>query len=329
MKPGRRIDRFAVDRWIDALEVPRLLKSILRCLVTKVDSSTGKSHRRFPIFQAAIAWAIGYSKAQLNRGLDALERLGLVIRRAMRARSVSGHWRQLATDYELVLPESCWRNLTPVAESYAAREFATYAPRIDDAPTFDDSFDGELSDDDCVELCVRGKVKVQQDKPSSWDVSGFDDRTIPGDEVPANVLETQIVDAASIALDRVPEMRRFIATNAIYELKRRAREVALTICHHGLTAARGCGVVRQWVDNALANDHQVIHSGAHALNILRIFIKSGAEESERTLEAARERGLAKHRAQFEKTHEPSGIAVNRVCGASEPINDYDEIPYDR
>jgi hypothetical protein len=165
-------------------------------------------------------------------------------------------------------------------------------------------------------LCVRGTVKVPQDKLQAWDVAGFDDSTIPGDEVSANVLAVQIVDAGSIALDRVPESRRFIATNAIYELKQRAREVALTFCQSGLTAARACGVVRQWVEKTLANPKQHVVNGAHALNILRKFIEGAAEEMQRAFDAGRARGLARHMAQFQEPsnveYGSSGIRINRV-----------------
>lgn len=287
---------------------------MLRCLVSKVDARTGASHPRFPIVQTAIARAIDYSIAHLCRAINALETLGLVIRRRMvPRRRPDGTLRQDPTDYELRLPVECWREVVPASKSLAAREVETFAPRLDDAPTFDDAFDGELTDDDRVELFVRGTVKVPHDKPASWDVAGFDDRTIPGDEVPAEVVATAIVDAASIAIERVPDERRFIATNAIYALKQRSMQVALTVCSSGLTAARACGVVRQWVEKTLANSSQHIVNGAHALNILRKFIKSAANQSQRAHDAARERGRARHYGQFDEPEvSSSGIRINRV-----------------
>jgi hypothetical protein len=311
----RRLCRDAASKWIATSDaIGATIREVLRAIVSFVDSSTGASHPRYPITLDRIAAYLSRHVATVCRALRALEALGLVVRRRMPARRQSdGTWRQLPTDYELRLPESCWREIRPVAETAAAREASTYAPRIDDAPAFDDAFEGELSDDDRVEMCVRGTVKLPRDSSSSWDVAGFDDRTIPGDEVPANVLAVQIVDAGSIALDRVPESRRFIATNSIYELKKRVHEVALTFCQSGLTAARACGVVRQWVVKTLANPKQVVHSGAHALNILRKFIDGGVNESKRAHEAARERGLSRHLAQFDEPEvSSSGIMINRV-----------------
>jgi hypothetical protein len=328
----RILDTLKANRYIDALKVPRFVKAVLRCLVSKVDARTSASHPRFPIVQAAIARAIDYSIAHLCRALNALERLGLVIRRQSRhQRRADGTWRQDPTDYQLTLPDECYRLVQRAETTVATREVATYAPRIDDAPTFDDEFDGELTDDDRVELCVRGTVKPPRDG-SSWDVNGFDDSTIPGDEVPANVVAQQIVDAGSLALDRVPDSRKFIATNAIHELKQRAHEVALTICQQGLTAARGCGVVRQWVEKTLGNVDQVVHSAAHALNILRKFIVGAAHETRRAFEAGRARGLERHRAGLAPLEVVSGIVINRVVGASSnstrhDSDDDDEIPF--
>ncbi|TXH56765.1 MAG: hypothetical protein E6Q97_05800 [Desulfurellales bacterium] len=309
-----RLCRDAASKWIAASSaIGATVREVLRTIVSFVDSSTGASHPRYPITLERIAAHLGRHVATVCRALRVLEVLGLVVRRRMPPRRQSdGTWRQLPTDYELRLPESCWREVRPVADTVIAREVATYAPRIDDAPTHEDAFDGELTDDDRVTLCVRGTVKVPQDKPGSWDVAGFDDRTIPGDEVSAEDLARQIVDAGSLALARVSDDRRFVAMNAIHELRQRAREVALTICHHGLTAARGCGVVRQWVDDALGNAHQLIHSAAHALNILRTFIVGAANESKRAHDAARERGRARHYAQFDEPVSSSGIMVNRV-----------------
>jgi len=310
----RVLDVFATNRYIDALETPRFTKTVLRCLVSKVDARTGASHPRFPIVQAAIARAIDYSIAHLCRALNALETLGLVIRRRMPLRrQQDGTVRQLPTDYELRLPALCWREVRPAKGTMIARDDATFAPRLDDAPTFDDEFDGPLTDDDRVELTIRGTMHTPHDTPQSWDVAGFDDRTIPGDEVPAEVVAKSIVDAASIAIERVPDERCFIATNAIYALKQRSMQVALTACNAGLTAARACGVVVQWVNKCLANSSQHIVNGAHALNILRKFIKSAANESQRAHDAARERGRARHYEQLNERHESSsGIMVNRV-----------------
>lgn len=313
MRETRVLDVFATNRYIDTLDAPRVVKAVLRCLVSKVDARTGASHPRFPIMQAAIARAIDYSIAHLCRALHALEMLGLVIRRRMPPRrQQDGTVRQLPTDYELRLPNHVWREVIPASKSLAARDDAMFAPRLDDAPLHDDEFDGPLTDDDRVELTVRGTMRTPHDTPQSWDVAGFDDRTIPGDEVSAEDLAKQIVDAGSLALARVSDDRRFVAMNGINELRQRAREVALTICHHGLTAARGCGVVRQWVDNTLNNAHQPIHSAAHALNILRTFIVGAANESKRAHDAARERGRARHYAQFDEPVSSSGIRINRV-----------------
>lgn len=314
----RRLCRDAASKWIAASSAcGATIREVLRAIVSFVDSSTGASHPQYPITLERIAMHLSRHVATVCRALRVLETLGLVVRRRMPARRQGdGTWRQLPTDYELRLPESCWREVRPVAETAIAREVATYAPRIDDAPAFEDSFAGELSDDDRAELCVRGTVKVPHDKPGSWDVAGFDDCTIPGDEVPASKLAAMIVDAGSLALARVSDDRKFVAMNAISELRQRAREVALTICHHGLTAARGCGVVRQWVDNTLGNAHQVIHSAAHALNILRKFIVGAANESKRAHDAARERGRVRHYAQFDEPdrveYGSSGIRINRV-----------------
>lgn len=310
----RRLCQFATSKWIAATDaLGATMREVLRAIVSFVDSSTGASHPRFPITLERIASHLSRHVATVCRALRVLEVLGFVVRRRMPARRQSdGTWRQLPTDYELRLPESCWREVRLVKDTTIAREVATYAPRIDDAPTFDDEFDGALSDDDRLELTVRGTMRVSRDTSQSWDVAGFDDCTIPGDEVPVEVLAVQIVDAGSIALERVPDERRFIATNAVFALKQRAREVALTMCQSRLTAARCCGVVRQWVEKTLGNVNQVVHNGAHALNILRKFIEGAADESRRAHDAARERGMARHYGQFKVPVVSSGIVINRV-----------------
>ena len=311
----RRLCQFAVSKWIaSTAAIGATMREVLRAIVSFVDSSTGASHPRFPITLERIAAHLSRHVATVCRALRVLEVLGVVVRRRMPARRRSdGTWRQLPTDYELRLPSECWREVIPASKSIAAREVETFAPRLDDAPLHDDEFDGPLTDDDRLELTVRGTMHTPSDTPQSWDVAGFDDCTIPGDEVPAEVVAAQIVDAASIAIERVPDERRFIATNAVFALKQRSMQVALTVCNAGLTAARACGVVRQWVEKTLANSSQHVVNGAHALNILRKFIRSAAVESQRAHDAARERGRARHYEQFDAPVESSsGIVVNRV-----------------
>jgi hypothetical protein len=309
----RRLCKTAASSWIAASgSIAATVREVLRTIVSFVDSSTSASHPRYPITLERIAAHLSRHVATVCRALRVLEDLKLVVRRRMPARrKPDGTWRQLPTNYELRLPAECYRELRPVADTAIAREAATYAPRVYDAPLHDDAFGGHRRRADRTDHCVRGTVKAPRDTAQSWDVAGFDDCTIPGDEVPAHVLATQIVDAGSIALARVPDARRFVAMNAVLELKRRAHEVALTFCQSRLTAARSCGVIRQWVEKTLGNSEQAIDSGAHALNILRTFIRGACKASADAYDDARARGLTRHNAQFNDDNS-SGIRINRV-----------------
>lgn len=290
----RRLDRFATDRWIDKLSIPRACKALLRCLVSKVDTGTGASHPRFPILQAAIAMAISYSIAHVCRAFVELEKLGYVIRRAMRARLTKGRIAQLPTDYQLVLPDECWREIVPVESTPAAR---VHEPQP--APAAHDwtlSVQGRLS-----ERNAAPKVAIAR-----WKLDPSNDHTFI-DGMHFEQLAPKIFDAAKLAAENVPDELRTRVMTCLHELRARAREVALLACNVSIASWDAVNAVRAWVRKTLANPAQRVDTAEHALNILAKFVREQAE----TL-YSRERAEKRRRERDKEQRKPREMTYSEV-----------------
>lgn len=266
MKVERRIDRFAADRWIDKLAIPRACKALLRCLVSKVDLRTGASHPRFPILQAAIAMAISYSIAHVCRVFKTLEDLGFVIRRAMKAqRKPDGTIGQLPTDYQLVLPDECWRETAPVESTPAARVPAPSVPEpapVEPTSRWSRSVQGVLSTRD-----------ASTKRSSSWQLDASDDATFI-DGMSAADLAPKLLEVAMLQAEGTSDDLRHRVVVCLNELRARAHDVALLMTNSSLSSWNALSCVRQWVAKTLQNPSQRVDSAEHALNILRRFVRA-------------------------------------------------------
>lgn len=265
---ARRLDRFAADRWIDKLAISRACKALLRCLVSKVDASTGASHPRFPILQAALSSAIAYSIATICRAFTELETLGLVIRRRMRAKLVQGRIAQLPTDYELVLPDECWREIKPVESTSMARVSATSVQ--EHAPLesrWSRSVRGSLS-----EANAAPKTSIAR-----WSLDASKDKTFI-DGMHFAELAAKLLDAAMIASENTSDDLRHRVVVCLNELRTRAEEVALFCCNIGIASWDAVRCVRAWARKSIANPEQRIDSAEHAINILRKFVREQCAE---------------------------------------------------
>jgi hypothetical protein len=269
---ARRLDRFATDRWIDKLPIPRACKALLRCLVSKVDANTGASHPRFPILQAAISMAISYSVAHICRAFIELEKLGYVIRRAMRARLTKGRIAQLPTDYQLVLPDECWREIVPVEQTAIAR---APAPRAESAPE-----PAPVAPESRWSRSVRGRLSEQSAAPkvpvARWKLDATNDHTFI-DGLRFDELAPKLLDAAMLASEGASDDMRHRVVVCLNELRTRAHEVALLACNIGIASWDAVAAVRGWVRKCLLNPAQRVDSAEHSMNILRKFVHEQAE----------------------------------------------------
>lgn len=268
----RRLDRFATDRWIDKLSIPRVLKALLRCLVSKVDASTGASHPRFPILQAAISMAISYSIAHICRAFVELEKLGYVIRRAMRARLTKGRIAQLPTDYQLVLPNECWREIAPVESTPIAR---APAPRVESVPE-----PAPIAPESRWSRSVRGRLSESNAAPkipiARWKLDATEDRTF--DDVHFVDLAPRLLDAAMLASEGAPDDMRHRVVVCLNELRTRAHEVALFACNLVMFSWDAVSAVKAWVRKCLMNPEQRVDSAEHSMNILKKFVQGQYDE---------------------------------------------------
>ncbi len=337
---ARTLDKFATDRWIDALDVTRVCKVVMRSIVSKIDTRTGQSHPRFPILQAAIARAVSYSIASVCRALDALESMGLVIRRRMRPRRrADGTVRQDPTDYELVLPAECWRVLQPVESSHAARVTTPVS----------------IGHDEPWSIKVCGKLSTSdastKRRTTGWQLQASPNTTFL-DDMPVDELAPRLLDAAMVASERVDDSLRHRTIVCLDELRKRASDVALLACNLNLDSWGTLNTIRHWIAKCVTNPAQRVDSGEHSMNILRKFLHEqrewafvkGPARIDELIRAKRERvDVDTHDAAPVKTHS-SGIIVNRGdMGPSrdaepapeidvtwEPLEltDYDPLPYE-
>lgn len=296
------LDMFATNRWIDGLDVGRACKIVLRAIVAKIDARTGQSHPRFPILQAAIARAIDYSIASVCRALAMLEDRGLVIRRRMRPkRQADGTVRQDPTDYELVLPAECWREVKGTKTTRAN------APVVCHDERWSRSVRGSLSEQDAT----------TKHRSKGWDLDKTVDTTFI-DETPAAELAPKLLDAAMVASASADESIAHRAKVCLNELRKRAIEVALLACNLNLDSTGALAAVRGWATRCVTNTSQRVDSAEHSMNILRKFmleqrewaLTKGPERVKRMMLAKIERSCQAEDSQRGQT-KPSGVVVNR------------------
>jgi hypothetical protein len=306
----RRLDRFATDRWIDKLSIPRACKALLRCLVSKVDASTGASHPRFPILQAALSMAISYSIAHICRAFIELEKLGYVIRRAMRARLTKGRIAQLPTDYQLVLPDECWRDLAPVESTPAAR---VPAHRVDSVPE-----PAPVAPESRWSRSVRGRLSEQNAAPkvpiARWKLDATNDHTFI-DGLRFDELAPKLLDAAMLASEGTSDDMRHRVVVCLNELRTRANEVALLACNVSIASWDALLAVRGWVRKCLMNPEQRVDSAEHAMNILRKFVHEQAETTytDKLARRREEKRRALEEASRPMTYSEALAAYHRRC----------------
>jgi predicted transcriptional regulator len=115
MTLARYIAHRSAQVWLSTLEAIRgTSREIFRAILSMVDTRTGESHPRHPITLERIAQTIGRCVQTVSRLIPALEMAGvMIVRRSEPRRQQDGTLRQRPNDYQLVLPDECWRELAP------------------------------------------------------------------------------------------------------------------------------------------------------------------------------------------------------------------------
>lgn len=134
-------------------------------------------------------------------------------------------------------------------------------------------------------LSVRGRQSTRDaetPREREREPRPFDPKGCTADLVTPDELAGELVHEGCVAAETCCEERRFVAVASLYELSRRAVEVAGEATDLGLTSSRARAAVRQWVVRCLANAEQKVESVSHALNILRRFMVSAARWEEST-----------------------------------------------
>ena len=272
---ARRFLFFAYSRFVDTIDgLHKTAANMLRILAEMVDHRTARTHHRFPVSQARLMRRLRCSESTVNRVLAVLEDLCLIRRyRKDKHQDARGRIRQGCTDYELLgIPDDCWRVLEDVAFTSIAREPEPKPPRE------------RFTSPAAMVLSVRGKQStrdaetplVRERAPRPFDPNGC-----TADLVSPEELAAELVHEGCVAAETCCEERRFVAVASLYELSRRAVEVAGEATDLGLSSGRARAAVRQWVARCLSNAEQMVESPAHALNILRRFLASAVTWEER------------------------------------------------
>lgn len=274
---ARRLSYFSLSRWVSTLSLSKSARALLRILGEVVDSWTGRTHPKYPVTVEGLAARLGCARSTVQRATRELEAAELVERKEARKQYDRGHWRQAPNAYALRLPDDVWHVLPPVESTPIAREPVPPPPP---PPPRERS-----TSPAAMVLSVRGRLSTRdaetplarERKPRPFDANGC-----TADLVTAEELAGEIVHEGCVAAETCPEERRFVAVASLYELSRRAVEVAGEATDLGLTSSRARAAVRQWVARCLANAEQRVESVAHAINILRRFMQSAAMWEEAT-----------------------------------------------
>jgi hypothetical protein len=273
--------------------------------------------------------AISYSIAHICRAFIELEKLGYVIRRAMRARLTKGRIAQLPTDYQLVLPDECWREIAPVEQTAAAR---MPIPRAESVPE-----PVHIEPESRWSRSVRGRLSEQNAAPkvpiARWKLDVSEDRTFDG--MRFDELAPKLLDAAMVASEGTSDDMRHRVVVCLNELRQRAHEVALLACNLVLFSWDAVASVRGWVRKCLMNPEQRVDSAEHSMNILRKFVHEQAETTytDKLARRREEKRRALEEASRPMTY-PEALAAYHRRGALEqseapPLDDYgyDEDPF--
>jgi hypothetical protein len=239
-----------------------------------VDTRTGGSHPRYPITLERIAQTIGRCVQTVSRLLPALEAAGvMIVRRFEPRRQQDGTLRQEPNDYELLLPDECWRVLAPVESTAAAR---SPAPRAEPVPE-----PAPIAPESRWSRSVRGRLSEQNAAPkipvSRWKLDASIDTTWI-DAMRFDELAPKLLDAAMIASEGANDDIRHRVVVCLNELRQRAHEVALLACNIGIASWDALLAVRGWVRKCLLDPNRRVDSAEHSMNILRKFVQGQFDE---------------------------------------------------
>jgi hypothetical protein len=273
-KVARYIAHRAAQAWLATLDAIRgTSREIFRAILSMVDNRTGESHPRYPITLERIAQTIGRCVQTVSRHLPCLEAAGvMIVRRAEPRRQDDGTLRQHPNDYQLVLPDECWREITPVESTAIAR---APAPRSESVPE-----PTPVAPESRWSRSVRGRLSEQNAAPkvpiARWKLDASEDQTFDG--IRFDDLAPKLLDVAMIASEGAGDDVRHRVVVCLNELRTRAHEVALFACNLVLFSWDACNAVRGWVRKCLLDPDRRVDSAEHSMNILRKFVQGQYDE---------------------------------------------------
>lgn len=325
-KVARYIAHRSVQAWLSTLDAIRgTSREIFRAILSMVDNRTGESHPRYPITLERIAQTIGRCVQTVSRLIPALEAAGvMIVRRFEPRRQQDGTLRQQPNDYELLLPDECWREIAPVESTAAAR---SPAPRVESAPE-----PAPVAPESRWSRSVRGRLSEQNAAPkvpiARWKLDATTDTTWP-DDVRFDELAPKLLDAAMLASEGANDDIRHRVVVCLNELRQRAHEVALFACNIGIASWDALLAVRGWVRKCLMNPEQRVDSAEHAMNILRKFVQGQAETTytDKLARRREEKRRALEEASRPMTYSEALAAYHRRC-ATEPSVPPEDYGYD-
>jgi hypothetical protein len=296
-KVARYIAHRSAQAWLSTLDAIRgTSREIFRAIISMVDNRTGESHPRFPITLERIAQVIGRCVQTVSRHLPALEAAGvMIVRRSEPRRQADGTLRQHPNDYQLVLPDECWREIVPVESTPAARVPASRVESVP-APT-------PIALESRWSRSVRGRLSEQNAAPNvpiaRWKLDATNDHTFI-DGMRFDDLAPKLLDAAMLASEGASDDVRHRVVVCLNELRTRAHEVALLACNIGIASWDAVAAARGWVRKCLLNPEQRIDSAEHAMNILRKFVQGQFDELYGGVGAERQR---RKREEIQRQHD--------------------------
>jgi hypothetical protein len=274
MTIARYIAHRSAQAWLSTLDTIRgTSREIFRAILSMVDNRTGESHPRYPITLERIAQTIGRCVQTVSRLIPALEAAGvMIVRRFAPKRQQDGTLRQEPNDYQLVLPAECWRDLTPVESTPAARGPAPQAESVQEpAPVAPESR---------WSRSVRGRLSESNAAPkvpiARWKLDASEDRTFDG--IRFDELAPKLLDAAMLASEGASDDARHRVVVCLNELRTRAHEVALFACNLVLYSWDAVAAVRGWARKCLLDPERRVDSAEHSMNILRKFVQGQYDE---------------------------------------------------
>lgn len=276
------VDERAFRQTMIEFDAPRYVVDVIMSVVELVDRRTGESHPRYPITLARIAQEARYS---VSRVCDAMNAAGQWIKRFVMPprRQKGGMFRQLPTDYKLLVPEHCWRKVYRASSTVAARPVEPTTIEI----SWTCTVQGKLSTQDAA-------TKRRPHVPRSWNLDPSQPTTFI-DDMHYDKLAPKLLEAAQFAAEGVDETLRHRTMVCLNALRERAHDIALLACNLNLSSWDSVNCVKHWVARCVTNPRQRVDSAEHAINILRRFFLEQQEWAERKgAERIRERTRAKY-----------------------------------